>query len=173
MISIISGTNRAGSNSLKVAKAYAQILDSEGTENQILDLNTMPHTFAFSELYGERSEAFASTVEKYITSVDKFVFVIPEYNGGFPGFLKLFIDAVPPTSFHNKLAGLVGLSSGHTGALRPVDQFTNVLNYLKVDVIALKPKLSGIETLLSEEGELVDERSVFALKAHASRLLHR
>lgn len=98
---------------------------------------------------------------------DKLIFVVPEYNGGFPGILKAFIDACPSNVFYGKKAGLIGLSAGRSGSLRAMDQLTNVLNYLQVNVYFAKPKLSGIDDLVKSE-ELVDTESLDILKKHAS-----
>jgi NAD(P)H-dependent FMN reductase len=99
------------------------------------------------------------------------VFIIPEYNGSFPGILKAFIDCVPPRFFHGKKAGLVGVSSGHAGSLRSMDQFTNVLNYLQVSVLHSKPKLSGIEKIIDSERELNDSETINRLREHSALML--
>jgi len=171
MITIISSTNRKGSNTLKVASHYLQLLEAEGGTAQLLDLSELPETFAFSELYGNRSKGFEQILTQYIEGAEAFVFVIPEYNGGFPGFLKLFVDAIPPSAFNHKKAGVVGLSSGHTGALRGLDHFSNILEYLKVDVIHNRPKLSAIESVLDENGSVADERALAQLKVHVGRMV--
>ena len=41
-IVIISATNRAGSNTLKLSKLYLEILKSLGRQGEILDLQNMP-----------------------------------------------------------------------------------------------------------------------------------
>ena len=171
MICIVSGTNRKESNTLKVANCYMDILEDQGAEVRLLDLATLPETVAFTELYGERSAGYTQEFVSAVNQATKFVFVIPEYNGGFPGILKLFIDSLPPTMLHGKKAGLIGLSSGQTGGLRPMDQFTNILNYLRVDVISNKPKLSLIEAMIDEEGKVHDQRCLGLLKEHATRMM--
>lgn len=165
MITIIAGTNRPDSNSEKIANFYNNLISEE---SQVLALQDLPNDFVFADTYGEGSSEFNQIVTDKIVNSDKFIFVIPEYNGGFPGVLKAFIDAVPPKEFHNKKAALVGLSSGHTGALRPMDQFSDILHYLKVEVLSAKPKLSGIESLLSD-GQLTDERSLSLLHDQIER----
>lgn len=151
MISIISGTNRPNSNSLKVSQYYSKLLSNSGFESQVLSLEDLPSDFIVNDAYGLRTKAMSELIDTYILSTDQFIFVIPEYNGGFPGVLKAFIDCLSPKDLHNKRAALVGLSSGHAGASRAMDQFSNVLNYLKINVNYCKPKLSGIEALLEQE----------------------
>ena len=167
MISIFSATNRADSYSLKVARIYQEILETNGVSCQLYDMQLLPRDVAFSETYGNRTEEFGEALLKFVDNVDKYVFVIPEYNGGFPGILKLFVDATPPKYLKNKKAGLIGVSSGKAGSLRGMDQFTNILNYLKVSVMAQKPKLSSIESHLNGEYKLINDTYVKWLEEHA------
>jgi chromate reductase len=167
MISVIIGTNRPNSNSKIVAEEYCRMLDALGAENTMLNLIDLPRDFVFSDMFGERSQAMQDVVDKHVSHSDKFVFIIPEYNGGFPGILKAFLDACPPSEFHGKKAALVGLSSGRAGSLRGMDQFTNVLNYLRVSVYHAKPKLSSIEQLLVN-GALEDPDCLKLLQAQAT-----
>lgn len=166
-ITVITGTNRPGSNTFKVARAYQDCLNEEGVENHLLRLEDLPADFAVQDLWHEKSDILKGMIREHLQDVEKFVFVIPEYNGGFPGVLKTFIDCIPPKVWHGKKAGLIGLSSGKAGALRPMDQFTNVLNYLQVSVLHSKPKLSEIEMILDEGGRINDERAQGLLRRHA------
>ena len=106
-------------------------------------------------------------ISKYVRDAQKFIFIIPEYNGSYPGIWKTFIDIVPPRYFKDKKAGIIGVSSGHAGNLRGQEHLTGVLHYLKVHVHYNKPKLSGVESLVSADGALTDERSVKVLREHA------
>ncbi|MFT4779833.1 MAG: NAD(P)H-dependent FMN reductase [Flavobacteriales bacterium] len=166
-LTVIIGTHRPNSNSEMVAQHYLNELKKLEVDFSVLFLKDLPADFLFTEMFGSRTATFETIIETYIVPATKFVFIIPEYNGGFPGILKSFIDCVPPVHFQGKKAGLIGLSSGAAGALRPMDQFTNVLNYLKVTVLYLKPKLSGIDRILVN-GVLKDEFAKNALAEHAT-----
>src|SRR5690606_37374919 len=101
---IISGTNRERSNSLKIAKYYQQELERKGEKWDILSLTELPADIISSDLYGKRSEAF-KPIQEIVSNTKNFVFVIPEYNGSFPGVLKTFVDACAfPASFYHKKA---------------------------------------------------------------------
>ena len=52
---------------------------------------------------------------------------------------------------------LAGVSSGRQGNARGMDDLTNILNYLKINVVPVKPPLSQIFNLLSEDGDIVDD----------------
>lgn len=169
MITIISGTNRPGSNSLKIAKRYQKVFGENGVNSQVLSLEELPRNFVFTEMFGERTEGYKVFINKYIGSVSKFVFVVPEYNGSFPGILKAFVDSVHPQFFRGKKAALLGVSSGRSGNLKGLADFTGILHYLQVEVMAKKPKLSGIENLIDENGTLSDEPSVLLLQEQAEK----
>lgn len=138
MVTIIAGTNRKKSNTLKVAQYYQHELGKKGVAAEILSLEALPPDFIVSDFYGQRSERFLPLQER-ITATLKFIFVIPEYNGSFPGVLKAFIDACSfPDSFVGKKAALVGLSSGKYGNIRGVEHFAGVCSYLGLHVLPLR-----------------------------------
>lgn len=159
MITFISGTNRPENATLQIAHKAAKFYSEKGLNTQIYSLCDLPRDVAFSELYGERSTAFEETIRSMVADVDKFVFVLPEYNGGFPGILKLFLDAVEPHHWYGKKAALIGVSAGRSGNLRGLDHLTGVLNYLQVNVLHYKPSLSRIQQLQGNEVVLPDAYS--------------
>lgn len=149
---IISCTSRTESNTMKVCRIYKNILDQKGIENDIMDLSLLPENFIVSELHGKRSEKFSGMINEYIASNDKFIFVAPEYNGSFPGVLKIFIDAIHPKEWRDKYACLVGVSVGRAGNLRGMEHLTGILNYLKMHVFYNKLPISVVDTLLDDKG---------------------
>jgi NAD(P)H-dependent FMN reductase len=146
MISIVSSTNRNNSNTLKVAQYYQNILNELGKSNQIIDLRDIPENYLTIGMYGTsgQNEDFNKLREK-VALTDKFIFIIPEYNGSFPGILKLFIDGLPyPNCVKGKTAALCGLSGGPIGGLLALSHFTDILNYLNCNVLAIKPRIANI-----------------------------
>ena len=157
MTTIISGTNREGSNTLKLAEYYHRQLSEKGFNSEILSLCELPDDLIKSDLYGKRSEAFQSIQERISVS-SKFIFVIPEYNGSFPGVLKTFIDACSfPESFFGKKAALVGLSSGKYGNIRGIDHFTGICHYINMHVLPLRIHIPNIRKEFDENGNLFNE----------------
>lgn len=172
MITIISGTNRKNANSYKIANQYKDILKSEGVESNIIDLEDLPKDFLTTAFYENtgKNEGFRPMMELMKQS-DKFVFIVPEYNGSFPGILKLFIDALEfPSTLKNKKCALVGLSSGVQGSALAMSHLTDIFNYLGMHVLALKPKLMEIHNRM-ENGEVADELGVQLLKEQAEALI--
>lgn len=151
MITIISSTNRKNSATQKVARHIAEQLQTRGKGYTFLSLEELPHDFIFSNFDGNTNDEFQQIVEHKIIPATKFIFVVPEYNGAFPGVLKSFIDCIAPKNFHGKQAALIGVADGHAGALRALDMLTLVLNHLRINVHWNKPKLSDIDHNLEND----------------------
>lgn len=150
---VICGTNRKDALSLAVSHLYMRILKDRGIDATLVDLTQLPHDFAFSALYDNRGrhDDFNKFSEMMLSS-DKFVFIIPEYNGSFPGALKTFIDGMPyPSAFRNKKAALVGLASGGSGASLALSHFTDVMNHCGAHVLAFKPRFEHIDEQISDD----------------------
>ena len=157
MITIISGTNRLNSSTLKLSKYYQKQFSKLGEDATVFSLEDLPPNLLLSDLYGARREAFEKIATNILAS-EKFIFVIPEYNGSFPGVLKAFIDACPyPLSFHGKKVALVGLSSGKYGNIRGIDHFTGVCHYMQMNVMPLKIHIPHIRQEMDVNGDLVHE----------------
>jgi chromate reductase len=152
MIKIIVGTNRQNSLSNKLALIYLENLKKMGKNAEILNLQDLPHDFVFSALYENngKNNLFNNFHQK-VKEGKKFVFIVPEYNGSFPGILKSFIDGMTyPNSFRNKKCALVGLSSGIGGGGIALSHLTDIFHYLGMHVLAFKPKLAKIEDNMSD-----------------------
>ena len=157
MITIIASTNRPGSSTFKLAQYYEYKLREKGAGTSLFSLTGLPPNIIVSDLYGKRSPEF-EPIQDMMAKTDKFLFVIPEYNGSFPGVLKVFIDACAfPESFYEKKAALVGLSSGKYGNIRGIDHFTGVCHYLHLNVMALKLHIANIKTEFDANGNLFKE----------------
>jgi chromate reductase len=152
MITIIASTNRPNALSSVIATYYQEVLLEKGTPSQILDLSHLPQDFIYSALYENagKNEAF-NALTKTMARSEKFVFIVPEYNGSFPGVLKAFIDGMDyPNPLKEKKAALVGISSGVQGGSLALSHLTDILNYLGMHVLAQKPRLAKIEENMTE-----------------------
>ena len=159
MITIIAATNRPNSYTQRVANEVDTLLAEKHVEKKLLSLQDLPHDFIFSHFDGRQHPEFSAIIEQYIQPAQRFVFVIPEYNGSFPGVAKSFIDCISPRFFHGKQAALIGVADGHAGGLRALDMFTLVLHHLRMGVHWNKPKLSDIVNHFDEQGKLSPQYS--------------
>ena len=155
MINIIIGTNRNDAVSAEVANLYQQVLEKKDVGSELINLQDLPADFTVSALYENngKSEGFNQVRDRFREG-NKFVFIIPEYNGSYPGVLKAFIDGMDyPSGLQDKKCALVGISSGVQGASIALSHFTDVLHYLGMHVLALKLKMGEIHLHL-KNGQL-------------------
>ena len=172
MITIVAGTNRKNSVSRQVADYYKGILASKGVEVKVVDLAELPGDFIGTALYENNGKNAAfNTLREQVQGSEKLVFVVPEYNGSFPGVLKAFIDGLKyPEGLRDKKAALIGVSSGVQGGVFAMSHLTDIFNYLGMNVLALKPKLAGIEKNFVD-GKITNDLYNQLLNDQADRLI--
>lgn len=164
MITIISGTNRKGSNTIKVAEQYRQLLLQRGVEANFVSLEDFNHY--------ERDEAILKLERDYLVPSEKFIFVSPEYNGSIPGVLKSLIDITDIRKvWWGKKALLTGVSTGRAGNLRGMEHLTGILNYMKVVVHPNKLPISVVDQLLNGVGVITDKGTLLAINNQLDEFL--
>lgn len=130
MIVIIAGTNREGALSRRLAQTLADLYHEVGIETRLLDLAQLPPEVISPTIYKAKPESFVKAFVDPILKADGLHLVVPEYNGSFPGILKLFIDLLPfPEAFERRPTAYTGLAAGTNGALRAVEQLQMVFGY--------------------------------------------
>ncbi len=165
MYTIVSGTNRAGSNTLKVAKEYQRILREKGVEANILSLEGLNLLTRDGEM--ERIE------QEIIRPTDKFLFIVPEYNGSYPGVLKLLFDSGKSHAiWWHKKALLTGVATGRSGNVRGMEHLSGVLNYLKVTVYPNLLPISGVDKLMDAEGHFTDAATLQVINQQLDQFIH-
>lgn len=161
MITVISGTNRPNSRTKDVANVITDLLKAKDQKVQLLALDEMDWTNLTEIMYDpkQHTDALRQADEQYMIGTHKWIIVSPEYNGSFPGILKLFFDAISThryaDTFVGKHAMLVGVAAGRAGNLRGMEHLTGFLNYLKVHVFPQKLPISSIEQVM-EGGDMND-----------------
>ena len=172
-IVVVCGTNRNDSVSYQIANICVQMLKARDREVALIDLSDLPNDFAFTALYefAGKNEDF-NHFRSLMAESNKFLFVVPEYNGSFPGVLKTFIDGLKyPDSFKNKKCALVGISSGIQGAGLALSHLTDIFHYCGMEVLSLKPKLSHIERHF-EDGQITNPLYKELLVEQADKLIN-
>ena len=157
MLTIISGTNRPGSNTRKIARHVERIYQTAGEPLQMVDLAEMPPEIFHPSSYQEKPAAFAPFIDKVLRARG-LVIVTPEYNGGFPGVLKYFIDMLPfPESLRHRRVCFIGLAAGDWGALRPIEQLQSIFVYREAFVFPQRVFIRNCRNVINEAGELTSE----------------
>jgi chromate reductase, NAD(P)H dehydrogenase (quinone) len=166
MLTVFSATNRPGSYSLRVARFYSSRLKEKGVVHQLFSLEQMPQHLLTNQMYEPMdtkvySAEHTDLMDTYLRPAEKYVFIVPEYNGSFPGVFKAFIDASHiPSCFHNKKCCLVGVADGRAGNLRGMEHLTNIFNHMKMNVLHMKIPFSQVEKHLDEEGNVTNPEIV-------------
>jgi chromate reductase len=164
MITVISGTNRPDSMTLRVARIYERLL-SEQTDNvKLLSLE--------GRNVWERGQEMIAMEEEFLVPADKFVFIMPEYNASFPGILKLMMDnsAIKKCWWYKK-ALLTGVSDGRAGNLRGIEHMTSILHYMKVHVLYDKLLLSKINEEVNSNGDILNPDTAQAIQTQIDEFL--
>ncbi|MDH3245694.1 MAG: NAD(P)H-dependent oxidoreductase [Saprospiraceae bacterium] len=178
MITVISGTNRRNSETERIAGYIVERLRNRfEVEAKLLTLTDLPADILHDDMYSKdgQSDELGNLQDAEMVPADKFWFVFPEYNGSFPGVLKLFLDALSvrryKETFASKKAALTGVSSGRAGNLRGMEQLTGILNHLQVVVLPNKLPISSVEELLKGNSTLSDQNTVEVLDKQMAEFL--
>lgn len=166
-LTIISGTNRPGSNTRKVARCLEQIYAELGRPLATIDLHELPADAFTPASYASKPAGVLAFTDLVLRSSGLIV-VTPEYNGGIPGALKYFIDLLPfPQSFQDRPVCFVGLGAGEWGALRPVEQLQMIFGYRNAFIYPGRVFIKHVNTALDAEGKVTNEEVVKRLRTQA------
>lgn len=156
LYTIISGTDRPGSNTKKVANNYLRLLQEKGVDVQLLSLD--------NEAVFAKDGQFTELTQTYLFPTDKYIIIMPEYNGSFPGVLKLLIDKsdVKAAWWHKK-ALLTGVATGRAGNLRGMEHLTGSLLHMKILVHPNRLPISMVDKILDADGNITDAGTLSAI----------
>lgn len=155
-IVVVCGTNRAGALSRLLAKEVAESYRDRGHDVDLLDMNELPPEVLDANAYKEKSESLQAIVDRFL-ACDGAVFVVPEYNGSYPGILKLFVDMLPyPEGFDSRPCAFIGLAAGEFKSLRAVEHFQQVAGYRNAHIYPRRMFI-GQSFQQFADGKLADE----------------
>jgi NAD(P)H-dependent FMN reductase len=148
-IPIILGTARNGRRSEHIARhvlAFAKTLE---IETELLDVRDFPQSFTQSP--NPKMLEWKDKAQR----ADGFVVVTPEYNHGYPGELKMFIDHVYKEC-NRKPIGFCGVSDGVLGGARGIEQLRLVSIEFQMIPIRTAVYFRSVMDLLDENNQLKD-----------------
>lgn len=170
-IVVVCGTNREGALSRLLAREVAQTYTERGHEVDFLDMAELPADALLPTAYKEKTPSVDALVQRFL-ACDGAVFVIPEYNGSYPGIVKLFVDMLPyPEGFDSRPCAFIGLAAGQFKSLRAVEHFQQVAGYRNAYVY---PRRIFIGDSFKQfiDGKLADDELTKRLDAQAEGFLH-
>jgi chromate reductase len=164
MITIISGTNR-DNNTKKVAREYQRFLKDKKIDSILLALDE-------NNVF-ERDNAFIKMEETFLKPASKFIIIMPEYNGSYPGILKLMIDNTDIAKvWWNKKVLLTGVSTGRAGNLRGMEHLTGSLLHLKMLVHPNRLPISLIDKLLDSDDHFSNEGTINSIQTQLEEFIN-
>ncbi|MDQ3815563.1 MAG: NAD(P)H-dependent oxidoreductase [Armatimonadota bacterium] len=165
-IPVILGTARQGRMSEHVARFVVdEVGKREGVETELIDIRTM--TLSTTDAGEAIKDAhFSATVAR----ADALVFVVPEYNHGYPGLLKHVLDSNLKEYIH-KAVGICGVSAGGFGGTRVIENLLPVMRELGLVTIFWDGNFSAVYKLFDDDGKLLDESYVKRLDKFLKELI--
>jgi len=166
-IVVVPGTNRSGSLSRRLAGLVVDDYQELGHSTDLLDLADMGPEFLDPGAYKQPQQAITDMVQRFLAA-DGVVFIVPEYNGSFPGVAKLFIDMLPyPEGFEARPCAYIGLSAGQFKGLRAVEALMMVAGYRNAHNFPRRVFIGESFAQFDDDGELIDEKLAERLKQQA------
>ena len=171
MLTILAGTNRPGSSTRKVVRHLEGVYRGLSRPFTVVDLLELPPDAFTSTSYAQKPAALQPFIDQMLASTALLV-VTPEYNGGFPGALKYFIDMLPfPASLQGRPTAFVGVAAGEWGALRPIEQLQAIFGYRNAYLYPDRVFIRQCMKVIDAEGKITDPDIVKRLAAQAEGFL--
>lgn len=170
MIQIISSTDRPGSRTLEVAKYVAKLYEELKVPCELMDLAKLDLKDAVGgDYYKGAQGTFKAAVEK-INQADGCVFLVPEYNGSYPGILKLFVDYWQyPKTFENRPMAFIGLGT-RWGGLRAVEHLQQAFGYRNAFIFPHRLFIANVKDNF-QNGEFKDQMMLDVLKTQTREFI--
>jgi chromate reductase len=164
MYTIIAATNRVGKQYSQGSQEYQRLFADLGVDANLYSMEQ------FTSLH--RDEQFNDIERDLLIPTQKFVFIMPEYNGSFPGIFKLMMDISDITKcWYHKKVMLVGVANGRAGNLRGIDNMTNMCHYMKMNVFHQKLPISSVSNELVDD-RLVNENTIKAVQSQIESFIN-
>lgn len=90
---------------------------------------------------------------------DGFFIVTPEYNHGYPGTLKRFLDSELKNYIHKPVA-FAGVSNGLWGGVRAIEALVGSVREMGLAATFTDVQFPRIQDIFDEEGKLLDDKYV-------------
>lgn len=132
-IPVVLGTARRGCNSAHPARfIFNELQDREGIETKLVDIAELPLVARTVPSWSEDAQSVDNSLwQRVAARADAFIFVLPEYNHGYPGEFKLLLDSLTEEYKHKPVA-IAGVAAGTFGGSRMIDHLKPVLSELRM-----------------------------------------
>ncbi len=165
MISIISGSARSNSNTLRVAKGIRNILKSNNLESTILDFEGYDIPNFNQKFDSQNLSDWQQNLVNHLNQSKVIFMLSPEYNWHPSAEIMQFINQFGSKDFmdiwHDKTFAMVGVSAGIGGRL-PAIYLSNIINkivsFIDADSVVHSKmfEVQNAAKVLDEAGHLLD-----------------
>lgn len=149
-IPVVLGTAREGNYSAKVADFVVGQVAAYGLGTQLVKVGDFGHVKS-----DERDKA--GPWRELMGRADGLIIVAPEYNHGYPGELKIFLDAIY-NEYKHKPLGICGVSKTPMGGVRMIEQLRLVSIELSMVPVRNAVYFSNIQDPAGFDHQLYGER---------------
>lgn len=141
-IPVVLGTAREGRQSEKVAKAIFDILkERDDIEPELIDVKDYIHGHTIPPWEdNDKTKPWRDIVKR----ADGFIIVVPEYNHGYPGELKMLLDQ-ELKAYDSKPVVVCTVSRGGFGGVRVFENLLPVFHELGLNVLNETIPVSKVE----------------------------
>ncbi len=158
-IPVLLGTGRADNKSVNAAKfVYSELSKVEGVSTKLFEAGNMGYSVTVPPWGKGGADEKETAWKEAMTKADGLVIVVPEYNHGYPGELKLVLDSLYK-EYEKKAVTVCGVSSGGFGGTRVVDHIKPVLIELKMVPTRGALYFSKVEESFDENGNMKDPKT--------------
>ncbi len=157
-IPVVQGSARQERQSISAAHFVTEQAREYGFESELVDPRehlTVSRTIASWQKDDEKSDTWSDIAGR----ADGFLLVVPEYNHGYPGELKLLLDQQYKKYF-NKPVGICGVSGGAMGGARVVEHLKPVLVEYHMVPVREAMYFSNISEAFDDGGNPTNEEMV-------------
>lgn len=155
---VVTTSVREGRSGQKVTEWFTKQVKEDGRfDVDVVDLKELnlsyelPETLAGSVQNSEYEREEDRKWAKHVNDADAVVFVMPEYNHGYPASMKNAVDHLYH-EWNGKPVSFVGY--GSAGAPYAIGSFADVAYWTKMDVINAHVGISEIWAAFDEQGNL-------------------
>ena len=173
----IAGSLRKDSFNRRLLAAAVQMAGISGAETDLVEPDQLQLPLYNADI--ESSEGIPLPVvalQERIARADGLLIACPEYNHSIPGVLKNAIDWVsrpPGNPFPDKIAALLGASTGASGAIRALAHLRQVLTSRGVWGVPAQVTVPRAGEAISGDGEIVDDATRQQIGRSVAQLLEQ
>ncbi len=157
-ITLVLGTAREDNKSRRVLLALEKELANKTSNLEIVDIKDHVLSPVTTPPWGQGGADTVPTKWKEIAGkTDTFIFILPEYNHGYPGEWKILMDSLY-AEYAGKDVYLAGVSKGTFAGVRVVEHVQPVLHMF--GLVLKNPTLyvGDVESSLDETGKILNDK---------------